>query len=44
MDATVVNAGAAGVAAGQALPRGGERVSLTVRRVLRTFKGVGLLR
>ena len=33
---SVVNAQQAGVRVGQALPRGGERVSLTVRRVLRT--------
>ena len=41
VDASVVNAEEAGVEVGQQLPRGGERVSLTVRRVLRTF-GVGL--
>lgn len=37
VDDSVVNAAAAGLAPGAALPRGGERVSLTVRRVLHTY-------
>jgi hypothetical protein len=38
----VVNAAAAGVEVGKRLPRGGERVSLTVRRVLRSYRGLGI--
>ncbi|KAL4437805.1 hypothetical protein ABPG77_005717 [Micractinium sp. CCAP 211/92] len=37
IDDSVVNAAAAGLAQGQGLPRGGERVSLTMRRVLHTY-------
>lgn len=37
IDDSVVNAATAGLAQGQGLPRGGERVSLTVRRVLHTY-------
>lgn len=37
IDASVVNAQQAGLAIGQDLPRGGERISLTVRRVLHTY-------
>ncbi|PRW33548.1 alpha-ketoglutarate-dependent dioxygenase alkB-like protein 6 [Chlorella sorokiniana] len=37
IDASVVNAQQAGLQIGQALPRGGERISLTVRRVLHTY-------
>ena len=37
IDASVVNAQQAGLQVGQQLPRGGERVSLTVRRVLHTY-------
>lgn len=37
IDASVVNAQQAGLQVGQALPRGGERISLTVRRVLHTY-------
>ena len=42
IDGSVVNAAAAGLQPGQRLPRGGERVSLTVRRVLKTYAGLGL--
>ena len=37
IDSSVVNVAQAGLEAGQQLPRGGERISLTVRRVLRTY-------
>lgn len=37
IDASVVNTQQAGLQIGQALPRGGERISLTVRRVLHTY-------
>lgn len=37
IDASVVNAQQAGLQIGQSLPRGGERISLTVRRVLHTY-------
>lgn len=37
IDASVVNAAAAGLQIGQQLPRGGERISLTVRRVLHSY-------
>lgn len=38
IDDSCVNAAQAGVQQQQRLPRGGERISLTVRRVLRTHK------
>eukprot|EP00887_Chlorella_sp_A99_P000057 scaffold16.g57.t1 len=44
IDASVVNAEACGLARGARLARGGERVSLTVRRVLRTYAGLGVRR
>lgn len=37
IDSSVVNTEVAGLQQGQQLPRGGERISLTVRRVLRTY-------
>jgi len=37
IDASVVNTQQAGLQPGQQLPRSGERVSLTVRRVLHTY-------
>lgn len=37
IDASVVNTQQAGLQIGQALPRGGERISLTVRRVMHTY-------
>ena len=37
IDCSVVNADAAGLQIGQQLPRGGERISLTIRRVLRQY-------
>ena len=37
IDGSVANTQQAGLQAGQALPRGGERVSLTIRRVLHTY-------
>ena len=37
IDGSVVNAEAAGLQIGQQLPRGGERISLTVRRVRRQY-------
>lgn len=37
IDGSVVNAAEAGVTVGQRLPRGGERISLTVRRVFKTL-------
>lgn len=42
IDATVANVEAAGLQPGQRLPRGGERISLTCRRVLRTYSGLGI--
>lgn len=42
VDASVANAARCGLQIGSTLPRTGERVSLTVRRVLREFKGVSL--
>ena len=43
IDDSVVNSEQCGMALGSRLPRGGERVSLTVRRVLRTYS-VGIRR
>ena len=37
IDGSVVNADVAGLQIGQQLPRGGERISLTIRRVLRQY-------
>jgi hypothetical protein len=38
VDSSVVNAQQAGVQIGDQLPRGGERISLTVRQVLSTIR------
>jgi alkylated DNA repair protein alkB family protein 6 len=42
IDGSVANAQQCGLVPGDALPRGGERVSLTVRRVLKVHKGLAI--
>lgn len=42
VDDSVVNLQQAGVRAGQQLVRRGERISLTVRRVLHTYQSLGI--